>query len=294
MRILLKIAEIIIQNIPRKAGYFVFSLFGFFSYSFNRDRRETLRYNLKRAAGADFNENMVKRGFGIYARYYFDLFRKREELLKHVEPKGDAYFRAATVPAINEFLVQKRGCIIISMHCGNWDVAGGYAASLFPGRVNVVVEKLSPVMYGWFSRTRGRFGMKVIDASDIKSMIRVIKSGEVLILLGDRDLDRLGYKMDFLGEKAFIPSGPAKLALMAGAPVFTGICARNKNDEYEIKLVPEVLNLENAPRTEANLLALTQKIVASMEKMVRADPSQWCMLQQIFVNQHDKDKNQLS
>ena len=286
MYIILKIAEYIIQNIPRKAGYFVFSLFGSLSYRFNKTRRETLRYNLKRAAGAAFEEKMVERAFVIYAKYYFDLFRKRAELLSHVEKKRDLYFKSITVPALNNFLDKKKGCIIISMHCGNWDVAGAYAASLLPGKVNVVVEKLSPVMYRWFSETRSRFGMKVIDASDIKSMLRVLKSGEVLILLGDRDLDRLGYKMDFFGEKAFIPSGPAKLALMSGAPVFTGVCSRNEKDEYCIMLVPEVLNLENAPRNDANLESLTKKIVASMETMAAADPSQWCMLQQVFVGQN--------
>jgi len=290
--ILLKTAELIIQNIPRKAGYFVFSLFGLLSYMFNGGRRETLRYNLKRAAGAAFDEKMVKKTFVHYSKYYFDLFRKRGELLSHVEKKGDIYFKSTTIPAINSFLDKKKGCIIISMHCGNWDVAGAYAASLLPGKVNVVVEKLSPVMYRWFSETRSRFGMKVIDASDIKSMIRVLKSGEVLILLGDRDLDRLGYKMDFFGEKAFIPSGPAKLALMAGAPIFTGICSRNEKDEYCIMLVPEVLNMENAQRSDATLEALTKKIVASMEIMARVDPSQWCMLQQVFVDQcKDMQKN---
>jgi len=283
--ILLKLAEFIIQNIPRKAGYFVFSLFGSLSYMTNTRRRETLRYNLKRAAGKNFDEKMVKKAFVVYAKYYFDLFRDRKELLTHVEKTGDEYFRSTTIPAINNFLDQKRGCIIISMHCGNWDVAGAYAASLLPGKVNVVVEKLSPVMYRWFSETRKRFGMKVIDASDIKSMIRIIKSGEVLILLGDRDLDKLGYKMDFLGEKAYIPSGPAKLSLMSGAPIFTGICARNDMDEYCIMLVPEVLNLENAPRNDENCETLTKQVVASMEKMVHVDPAQWCMLQQVFTAQ---------
>jgi phosphatidylinositol dimannoside acyltransferase len=286
LQILLKFAELIIQNIPRKAGYFVFSLFGSLFLIFGKKRRETLRYNLKRAASTGFSEKMLKKTFTIYAKYYFDLFRDRKELLSHIEPEGDAYFKSHTIPAINGFLAQKRGCIFISTHSGNWDVAGSYAASLLPGKVNVVVEKLSPALYAWFTSTRTRFGMKVLDASDIKSMIRVLKSGEVLILLGDRDLDRLGYKMDFFGEKAFIPSGLSKLALMTDSAVFTGICTRTAKDEYRVMLSDDVLNTEKAERTDENLESLTKKIVSSMETLIRTDPAQWCMMQQVFVDQN--------
>jgi KDO2-lipid IV(A) lauroyltransferase len=247
-------------------------------------RRETLRYNLKRAAGDNFEEKMVKKAFVTYAKYYFDLFRDRDELLSHIEPDGDAYFKSHTIPAINGFLGQKRGCIFISTHCGNWDVAGSYAASLLPGKVNVVVEKLSPAMYAWFTSTRTRFGMKVLDSSDIKSMIRILKAGEVLILLGDRDLDRLGYKINFFGEKAFIPSGLAKLALMTDSAVFTGVCTRTERDEYHVMLSDEVLNTEKAERSNENLEALTKTIVSSMETLIKMNPAQWCMLQQVFVS----------
>ena len=285
MYLLLKLAELVIKNIPRKAGYFIFTLFGLFSFYTDKKRRDTLKYNLSTAVGREkATDALLKRVFINYSKYYCDLFMDVNKVLGYIPPKCDEEFRKNTVPIVEHYLGSGRGCIIISMHYGNWDVAGSYGASVFKGKMNVVVERLSEGLFRWFSEKRTRLGMKVIEATDIKSMIRVLKAGEVLVLLGDRDLDRLGYRMEYFGKKAYIPSGPAKLSLMTKAPILVGVARRDENDNFWPMTNVIGINEEGMERNDGNAEKITRQIVSAMEKFVKDDPSQWCMLQQVFVD----------
>jgi KDO2-lipid IV(A) lauroyltransferase len=288
---ILKISEFIIQNIPRKAGYFVFTVFGYLSYYLNRKRRHTLRYNLCAVLGPEnVDSKLLKKVFVNYAKYYCDLFSKREKVMSYINKEGADDFKNTSCANINRYLGQKHGCIIVSMHYGNWDVAGGFGAGFFPGRFHVVVEKLSPGMFRWFKETRERFGMKVIPSTDIKSMLRVLKAGDALVLLGDRDLDRLGYKMEYFGKKAYIPSGPAKLSLMSHCPILMGASPRDEHDNFRPFVEEAPINDEDMPRSDEAAENITRQIVDRMEGYVRKDPSQWCMLQQIFVDEPPMEK----
>jgi KDO2-lipid IV(A) lauroyltransferase len=284
--ILFKLAELIIQNIPRKAGYFLFALSAYFSFYFDKKRRDTLRENLSAAIGPEkVNDALLKKVFVNYAKYYCDIFMKSEKVKDYVPGECDAYFRNTIAPAVNAIHEKGRGSIFISMHYGSWDTAGSYAAGIFPGRINVVVEKLSDGLFRWFKEKRERLGMKVIEATDIKTMIRVLKAGEILILLGDRDLGRRGYKMDYFGKKAYIPSGPAKIALMAGVPIFVGVSPRDEQDNYCPMLNLPPINEQCVPRSDEAAENITRQIVSAMETFVKNDPSQWCMLQEVFVKE---------
>ncbi len=286
MYILLKLTELIIQNIPRKAGYFIFTVFSKMSFIFNKKRRETLRENLSAAIGADkVDDALLKKVFVNYGKYYCDLFMKTTSLQAYIPAECGNYFRDTIVPVVNSYLTKGRGVIFASMHYGSWDIAGSFAAGYFKGKLNVVVEKLSGGMFKWFMEKRGVLGMKPIESTDIKSMIRVLKAGEILILMADRDLDKRGYKMDYFGKKACIPSGPAKISLMAKTPIFIGVAPRDKDDNFWPMLNIPPINAECVERSEEAAENITKQLVAAMEKFVRNDPSQWCMLQEVFVKE---------
>ncbi|MCX8094179.1 MAG: lysophospholipid acyltransferase family protein [Candidatus Goldbacteria bacterium] len=281
MYFFLKFAEFILKNIPRKFGYFIFEFFSIILFLFSRTRKKFLKKNLSFITQ---NININKSALDVYknySRYYFDLFSKKEKLLKNI--CSDDKFENNMSKIID--IVGKHPLIIFSMHIGNWDLGGCYLSHRLPGKINVVVEKLSHGLYKWFKETREQWQMKVIDADDIKSMIRVLKNNECLVLLTDRDLNKKGFIMEFFGKKAYIPAGPANLALMTGSYLVMGAMLRdNKNPE---KFVPfldnEFLNIEKFKRTEENVINLTKKIINKMEWLVSQYPQQWCMLQQIFV-----------
>ncbi len=281
MYFFLKFLEFIFKNIPQNVGYFIFTLFSYVAYFLSGKRKQTLKKNLSVIPGnIDINKTSLS-VYKNYGHYYFDLFSRKEKLMKCVIETEEFKKNIARVIEI----IGKHPLIIFSMHIGNWDFGGCYLSNLKPDKINVVVEKLSPPFYRWFTERRHRWQMKVIEAGDIKSMIKVLKNKECLVLLSDRDLNKNGYQLDFLGKKAYIPSGPANLALMTGAHMILGAMLRDKNNPK--KFVPfmdiDLLNTENLTRTEENCINLTKKMVKKMEWFVSQYPEQWCMLQQFFV-----------
>ena len=226
---LLKITEMILKNIPRKAVYFFSDIFSFFAFVFGGRRRINLKANLEAVLGAGkVTEAMLLSTYKIYGRYYFDIFSGSIKFPENSDPVSDNLFKTEFVPKIRGFLEQKKGFIIVSMHIGNWDAAGSYAAGNFPGKVNIVVEKLSPAMLKWFTQAREKLGMKIISHTDIKQMIKILNNGELLVLASDRDIEKTGFQMEVFGKKAYVPSGPAKLALMTGSPVLVGSFPRSE------------------------------------------------------------------
>ncbi len=281
MYILLKLLHIILSVIPRNIGYSIFKFFGIILFYLNKKKRYNLKKNLSYILNnTNISDDLLKKVFVNYACYYFDLFQKMENLI----PFTDKEKFDEGAKTVQKFIEKYGGCIIASLHIGNWDYGGAYLSSLFPGKVNVVVEKLSKDIFKWFKETREKWGMKVIDSNDIKSMLKVLKNGEILVLLIDRDLDKTGFKLELSGKKAFIPSGPAKLALTAKVPVmFAGMLRDQTNPLYFYPFyVNEYLNLDLLERNDENILKITKELIYHIEKTIKANPEQWCMLQDIW------------
>lgn len=283
---LLKLTESILKNIPRRAGYFFSDIFSFFSFLFSGERKRNLKTNLEAVIGpGKVTDAMLLSAYKTYGRYYYDIFSGNIRFPECSDPASDAVFKSEYVPKITEYLNRKQGFIIVSMHLGNWDAAGSYAASYFPGKVNMVVEKLSPAMLKWFTQAREKLGIKIISHTDIKHMIKVLNNGEILVLASDRDIEKSGFQINVFGKKAYIPSGPSKLSLMTAAPMLVGSFPRSEKDitKFISKPHPGLLNTDKIERTKENIEQLTKDIIIEMEELIKQDPLQWCMLQKFFV-----------
>jgi|GEM_PF-961333 len=279
---MLKLAGILLKNIPRKAGYFFFMSAGFIVSLFPSSRRLTVDCNLKTITGRRDIALMRSRVYMNYARYYFELFRDKKELLSLTDYASFEDSRRQM-----ETMLQKYGgLILVSLHYNNWDLAGAFLSSLFPGRVNVVVEELSEKAFEWFTSTRGAWGMKVLKSTDLKGMLKALKNGNILVLLGDRDLEKNGHTINMFGRMAHIPSGPAKLALMAKVPVVFSTLERVNEKSFEFRASPiTIINEPPMDRTEDNALLITKWLVKKYEEQIRSGPELWCMLQYIWCEE---------
>ncbi len=279
----LKFLETILGNIPMKAGYFLFETVFSIALLFPSKRKDALRRNLSNVLGRPAAKKELKQNYKNYARYYYELCVDKEKLMPHVIITDDYKRSRARARELHE---KYGGFILISMHMGNWDFAGCYLSEIFPNVANVVVERLSPELFKWFEKTRRKFGMKIVTADNGREIIKVLRNHEVLVLMGDRDLQKTGHQIDFCGKKAYIPSGPAKLSLAFQVPLMLACLTRDRKNPY--KFIPDfnydALNLEKLERTPENELQLTRDMVAIMEKYVKKYPDQWCMLQDVWVN----------
>jgi len=278
---LLKFTGVLLKNIPRTAGYFFFSALSYVFFILGGVRKQTLKENLKHITGIEPDNKTLIKNYQNYARYYFDLFKNPSELSKSFDRASFEHL----AETVKKHLDNGKGMIITTMHYGNWDLGGAILASYFPGKVTVVVEELSGGAFKWFTESRSSWGMNVIKSTDLKGMLKVLKSGNLLVLVSDRDLEKTGFNPLFFGSKAYIPSGPAKLSLITGAPVLFAVFKRNPTDifKYELSWDNTLINSENLSRTPENEEKLTKELVSKFETVLKQDASQWCMLQKVWL-----------
>ncbi len=282
MYIILKLLSAVAKIIPRKAGYYLFKTAALFLLLLPGKKKHVLKKNLLNVLGREnAGRSLVKSVYKNYAMYYFDLLKGNTGLLKYNKKEGRTEIEKKMDDAIEKY----GGCVLCSLHLGNWDYGGAHISRSLKHKVSVVVEKLSPGIYEWFRETREKLGLEVIESRDIKSMLTALKNKKMLILLFDRDLDKKGLVSDFFGKKAYIPRGPAALALRAKVPLVFGIIPRSeKNPEV---LTPDYdssfLNLDTMERTVENETKITRELIKKAEYYISGNPQQWCMLQEVWA-----------
>ncbi len=265
--------------LPRSASYCLADLFGFAAYYLLRRKRAILRSNLEMVlSGERLKDKVLRKVFYNYAHYYATLFQffrlKDEDIAYLVEVKGEEW--------LEEALKAGRGVILITSHLGHWDLGGAALARRF--KVNVVAEKLpSERLFNLFTRFRTHQGMKVIaGAKALRRLYVALKCNEVVIILGDRDMDGRGILLPFFGRATTMPKGAAVLARTTGAIVLSGFIVKEEGKEHYTCFVEEEIPISKTNDKKSDLELNTSRIVKVIEDQIRRYPDNWYMFQPIW------------
>ncbi len=245
---------------------------------------QRLEANLARIVGKDeaVLRATSRAGMRSYARYWLDLFRlptwSTDRILTTTGFAGTEAFvqmRAAGRPV----------CLALP-HLANWDAGGAWLVkSGHP--FTTVAERLEPEsLFDRFVAFRESLGMEVLalsggERSPYEVLRARMKSGGVTCLVADRDLSATGIPVQFFGETARMPAGPAMLAIATGAaliPVtlwFEGPLIRGRFHE-------EILVPSEGTRRE-KVTAMTQSMADAFAVTIAAHPQDWHMLQKFWV-----------
>jgi KDO2-lipid IV(A) lauroyltransferase len=173
-----------------------------------------------------------------------------------------------------------RGVIVVTAHLGNYEIgAAALAAMGYP--VHGVVEDVEPEILALLEKYRTATGMRTISRNrGARDAYRVLKSGEVLLLVADRVIGDVsdGVEVPFCDGRRAVPRGPAQLALAAKAPVIPGFAVRTPNGprRYRITLEPPIMPEGTEPDA---VLTLTRTIADRLSAAVHAHPDQWFVFQ---------------
>jgi phosphatidylinositol dimannoside acyltransferase len=225
---------------------------------------------------------LSRAGMRSYLRYWMESFRlptwDRERIARSFAPEG--------YEQITAHLEAGRGVVLALPHMGNWDLAGVWVTSQLGHPFTTVAERLRPeALYDRFVAYREGLGMEVLPltgggGSVIGTLAKRLRAGGLVCLVGDRDLSASGVDVDFLGEAARMPAGPAALAVQTGAallPVtlwYDGVLRGTVHPEVP---VPE----EGTKREKA--AAMTQVLADIWAEGIRAHPQDWHMLQRFWL-----------
>jgi Kdo2-lipid IVA lauroyltransferase/acyltransferase len=178
--------------------------------------------------------------------------------------------------ALEEAVAEGRGAIVVTGHFGNWEVGGAsLAARGIP--LDVVAQRQRNPLFGAdLNRNRSRMHMTVIDRSEApKRVLRSLRRGRVVAIVGDQNLRRGGVFVEFFGRAASTARGAAIFALRTGCPIFLGIARREPGfpQRYRVTLEPVVFTPTGDMESDAVLL--TEAHTRHLEGHVRRTPEQY-------------------
>lgn len=270
----------LVERLPRRFAYLFTLVLGEVFFALNRTGRRVALVHMRHVLGPDAPARVVRRAargcFRAVAWYYTDLARTPQMSVtrfneRNVHDTGYEHLAGA--------IASGRGVVMTTIHYGNPE----YAAQCLRARgvtFLALVEPLEPPeLAALFQRYRSSQGHEFVEVGPggIKRALRCLRRGGLVAVLVDRDLQRSGVVVPFLGAPARLPAGAVDLALHTGAALVPIVARRVGLDEFDVTIEPPLL-LERTGDARADRWLNTARLIRRFEPYLRRDPSQWFVI----------------
>jgi phosphatidylinositol dimannoside acyltransferase len=255
--------------------------------TYRKDGRSVrqLRANLARVLpGADAQalDDTTREGVRRYLRYWSEAFR-----LPSWSPQRlrDSFDLLDGLDHLDAAVNAGGGAVMVTPHSGNWDHAGAWACDRYGGIVTVA-ERLKPEgLYDRFVDYRQSLGMEVLPHGEdetFRVLLRRLQEGKLVCLVADRDLSGSGVPVEFFGETASMPAGPAMLSLLTGAPIMV-VDLWHVDRGLQSRVQPPLAQPETGDR-KSRVAELTQSMADGFARAIGEHPADWHMMQRLWLS----------
>jgi phosphatidylinositol dimannoside acyltransferase len=242
-----------------------------------------LRANLARVLGSvtsDELDAVTQDALRRYLRYWQEAFQLPSWSTQRITSTFEV---VEGLEQLDAAMDAGTGAMLALPHMGNWDHAGAWATLRYGG-LSTVAERLRPEsLFDRFVAYRESLGMEVIALgdSDVTSRLaRRLKEGRLVCLLADRDLLGRGVEVDFFGEAASMPPGPAALSVLTGAPLMP--VSTWHADGVTRARIHQVIESPAASRRGDVVEAMTQRLADAFAGAIADHPADWHMMQRLW------------
>jgi lauroyl/myristoyl acyltransferase len=286
-----RIASWLSRILPEKLAYWAGLRIADQYYKRNVKGRQAVISNLRQiltARGVTPAEatldGLARKMFQHFGKYLVDFFRyarlTEKEAKRIVSIEHRDYMDRCLKPG--------KGAILVTAHIGNWELGGAVLAALGYKVNALVLPQRLDRLNRMFQRQRQRRGMNVIQVGDGRSalgVVRLLRRGEVLALLGDRDFTEKQDPIPFFGRPARIPRGPAWLSVKTGAPILAGFLIRQVDDTFLLKLYPPIF-----PQPGDTVESVRARLCAILETVIGEYPHQWYIFDDFWSLEPGQDE----
>lgn len=172
---------------------------------------------------------------------------------------------------------RERGTVVLTAHFGNFELLA-HAAARFGHPVTLVHRPMrNPLVDAAIKTLREQSGTRSLaKKAAAKEALRALHRKELVAIPADQNQTRaFGVFVDCFGLPACTTPGPARLAMLTGAPIVPVFLVRDgESATHRIVVLPEV-ELGRSGNRAADILATTQRCTAVIDGMLRAHPEQW-------------------
>ncbi|WP_430382332.1 phosphatidylinositol mannoside acyltransferase [Streptomyces sp. P10-4] len=232
---------------------------------------------------------LSRAGMRSYLRYWMESFRLPAWSAERVR----SGFEAKDLHHLTDGLAAGRGVILALPHLANWDLAGAWVTTALRTPFTTVAERLKPeTLYDRFVAYREGLGMEVLPhsgGSAFGTLARRLRDGGLVCLVADRDLSASGVEVDFFGERARMPAGPALLAQQTGALLLPVTLWYDDSPVMKGQVHPPVDVPGSGTRVEKTSV-MTQALADAFASGIAEHPEDWHMLQRLWLADLDPAK----
>lgn len=225
---------------------------------------------------------LSRAGMRSYLRYWMESFRLPSWSEQRIRGGLELDGRARLTDGIDS----DRGVVLALPHMANWDLAGAWVTTELKTPFTTVAERLKPeTLYDRFVAYRESLGMEVLPhsgASAFGTLARRLRAGGLVCLVADRDLSASGVEVEFFGQAARMPAGPATLALQTGALLLPVTLWYDETPVMKARVHPPVEPPADGSRRE-KAAAMTQSLADVFAAGIAAHPQDWHMLQRLWL-----------
>lgn len=198
-----------------------------------------------------------------------------------------------------EILLRGRPCIMITGHCGNWEVLG-YALAVLGFPMHALYRPLdNRSLDRWVRGQRQRAGLMLLDKfGAMQRLPGLMERRAPIAFVADQNAGDKGIFVPFFGRLASTYKSIGLLAMQYDAPLVVGMALRVPGPEGGYAAggirhhvyVADVIEPEDWKAQPDPLFYLTARYRWGLEKMVRTAPEQYLWMHRIWKSrpQHER------
>lgn len=264
-----------VQRLPLESALRLGQGLGTLIYGFN-ERRRVAYVNLKAA----FPQSMTHERKRWTKEMYQQLGMAAIEMMRSRNLTEQDVDRSVTNHGYETYLECRRsgkGLILLTAHLGNWELSQ-VVEGLRHRPMMVLARKQKykrlDSLLNSFRQYHG--SVAVGKGAGTRDLIRTLRSGGCVGVLGDQSGGDEGVWVRFFGRLTTSPRGPIALALKLGVTVLPVFFVRRggKSPCHDLCFEPP-LQLERTGDREKDIQGNTQKYIHILESFITRYPSQW-------------------
>jgi KDO2-lipid IV(A) lauroyltransferase len=254
-------------SLARRVGEFL----GLAAYHLWGNRRSIALANVRGAMergaipGGEGPSRIVRKNFMNMGRWVSEVVRcyygRGDGLVSDVRVIGGQHFEEAKA--------RGRGVLVITAHCGNWELSSLAFSARVDRLVVVARRQNNSYMDRFIVRAREGYGAEVIyKQGALRKLIAALKEGKTAAVLIDQAVvPAEGMLADFLGAPAWTIRAPVALANRTGAALVPAFM-RDTGDGHEIICQPAV-------ELSGDEAGDVRTLNSCVESFIRENPDQW-------------------
>jgi KDO2-lipid IV(A) lauroyltransferase len=244
-------------------------------FTLTRFRKAVTFDNLARAFPGKRDDEIRLIAAGAYKNYGRSILemlwaggQSEEDLLKTV--------RLGNRDVVEKYLRQPGGLILLSAHFGSWEfLVHGLRLQLGRPFTMIAQQQRNGKINALVAETRCRHGNTAIPMGVAsREVFKRLLDGDIVLILGDQSASKASIYVDFFGRPAATHRGPAAFSLKTGAPLVMVLLMRQSDGSSEA-VFEEVDRTGLDTYTEENIIELTRRHTAILERYIRLHPDHW-------------------